>query len=218
MGFRILTLIAILVAFVALCRYTYQTYAPAIQSAVLTQATSRLATVDGQGLKLVAVGRDLVLEGDIADQGLLASIEQMLASVPGVRSIDTRGVRIKTGLTEQPKNVFSSRILATRDGILLSGDAPSSSARAKAQALTGSSAVLAVNPAGDDAWIDLVVIISEHRRTFDLLEVDYTGNTATVIGKAGNSEAIRALRLDLAKVSNAAMTIVESLSITGAGG
>lgn len=213
-----LALLAVL-ALAALTRYTHARHAPVIQAGVLAGAQSALSARPGHALAVVAEGRDLLLEGTVPATGALQTIQRALMAIPGVRTVSTVGVRQGGDrATFDDGARFSSRIFATRDGMQLAGDAPSRAARARAQALLGGEFDLSVNPAGDDAWMDLVLIVNRYRRQFDRIEVDYAGTTATVVGDTDNADAIRDLRVDLANVSTARMRVVETLTLRGGGG
>ncbi|MEM7377342.1 MAG: hypothetical protein AAF460_07535, partial [Pseudomonadota bacterium] len=118
-----LVLLAVL-ALAALTRFTHARHAPVIEASVLAGAQSVLSTQTGHALAVAANGRDLQLEGTVPATGALQTIQRALLAVPGVRTVSTVGVRQGGDrATFDAGAGFSSQMVATRDGMQLSGDA-----------------------------------------------------------------------------------------------
>ncbi len=219
MLYRLFLITFAVVALSLLCRFTYQRHAPEIESLVLRGAKTVLNAHEGHALTASADGRDVYLSGSVPATGALQRITRSLKAARGVRLVNTTAVTQGGTLESFNGNTtFNSMITADATGVSLTGEAPSRAARARAQALTGSTVELNVNPTGDDAWIDLVILVNRYRRQFDTITVEYTGTLATVRGTTSDSDAIRNFKIDLANVSTSRMNIVENLSLRGVGG
>ncbi len=218
MFFRCLLLIVAATALPALAVYTYQRHAPIIESAVLEPAQALVDAQPDHALTIEAEGRDLYVSGSMPATGALQRLITDLKDVDGVRRVNTIAVRLEdTDKTTESDTGFSSRISADARGIVISGDAPSRAARARALALTGSDNELAINPLGDEAWTDLVVLITRYRRQFDSLDMTYRDSVATIRGTTTNRDALSELKIDLSKVLTTRMNIIEKLELLDSG-
>lgn len=219
MFYRLFLITFAAVTLAALCRFTYQRHAPEIETLVQRGAKAVLSAQQGHALEASADGRDVFLTGSVPATGALERITRSLKSVRGVRLVNTAAVQQGGTLDNFDGNAdFNSMISADASGVVLAGDAPSRAARARAQALTGSTAELNVNPTGDDAWIDLVILVNRYRRQFDTIDIKYEGKVASVNGITTDADALREFKIDLANLSSSRMNILESLSLRGEGG